>query len=244
MSNLKYISIPWPICRGDKILVDHITVAEINRYFCDDKTGEPIRVLPDGQLRDGCYIHPSIKMLVPKAQRSEWSQDMILDGVTLIVLKRNYHLIWAGEISPDFKQYPSYPGNHVYQDLLSFRKRYPKYVCNLPEDLLLHWYYAEGDGNKLRLNNRLRVHKLRRIDMTLNTIAKWELLHRQSIAERFNVKPTTIDSWRRLHWIDGVHYHRYGERGVIYHYEVCYHEFTHRGKREEHLRWVAENCSD
>jgi hypothetical protein len=77
-----------------------------------------------------------------------------------------------------------------------------------------------------------------------NTIAKWELLHRQSIAERFNVKPTTIDSWRRLHWIDGVHYHRYGERGVIYYYEVCYHEFTHRGKREEHLRWVAENCSE
>jgi hypothetical protein len=161
MSNLKHINIPWPICRGEKILVSHVIVPEINRCFCDDKKGEPIRILPEGQLKDGCYIHPWIKMLVPEAQRSKWSQDMLSDGVTLIVLNGDCHLIWKGEISPDFKQYPSYPGNQVYQDLLSFRKRHPEYVCNLP-DVLLHWYYAEGDGNKLRLNNHLRVHKLRK----------------------------------------------------------------------------------
>ena len=76
------------------------------------------------------------------------------------------------------------------------------------------------------------------------TIAKWELLNRQSIAKRLDVKPSTIDKWRKLYWNDGIHYHRYGARGVTYYYEVCYHEFTHRGTPDEHLRWVAANCGE
>lgn len=78
----------------------------------------------------------------------------------------------------------------------------------------------------------------------VKTLKTWRLCQRQTIAELLDVKPATIDKWRKEYWIDGIHYHAYGQRGVTYYYEVCYHEYTHRGKREEHLRWVAINCAE
>jgi hypothetical protein len=74
------------------------------------------------------------------------------------------------------------------------------------------------------------------------TLARWTILQRQSLAERFDVKPATIDKWRVQYWTDGIHYHRCTPRLVVYYYEVCYHELTHRGTPEEHLRWVTVNC--
>ena len=83
-------------------------------------------------------------------------------GVTLIVINGLYHLIWRGEIRPDFKQYPSYPGNKVYRGLVDFRSRYPNYAFHQHDDVFDHWERTEGDVPKARLDLRLRVYKIRK----------------------------------------------------------------------------------
>jgi hypothetical protein len=167
MSNLKYVKTPWyaeyAIRRGG--LPKAIVIPDINRCYKDCRDGKIVRVLPEGVLKDGCYIHSGMVSLTIASDRLNWPWIRREDGVILIVLDGTYYIVPGDKIVPDFKPYPSYPGRLVYDGLLRFRKYHPSYAFHHSDDVFDHWSMTEGDEHrqfyKAKLKLRLMIKRIR-----------------------------------------------------------------------------------
>jgi hypothetical protein len=163
MANLKYIDVPWhikrDIDRGE--LPNAIILPDIYRCYKNYSSGKMVRVLPEGLLKDGCYIHANLGFLVKRSATVHIPFNWcVAGGYALIVHDTIYHLVSARLISADFKQYPTYPGSMVYDGLLRFGKYHPNHASRSMDGVFDYWSTTEGTGHRQAYREKLTLRQM------------------------------------------------------------------------------------